>query len=395
MVAWLQREGDGSPALKEAAEKALALTEEDRIASPSAFSPGDGSQAAPANEAGGSSTPVATEGKTLPEEQLLEKYIRDGDKNAAVQLLYNLIVKHAEEKNFQKAEKLRDRLFEVDPMALNEITKSGEIIEQGKSKAMDPIHRQVWAELYESLTPEEANGLFYAMKEASHNTGDYVFTQGGSNDNLYFIDHGNVQVTFFQEGREVFLRTLGPANFAGEEAFFSYTVNTTSVKALSALRLHYLNQADYLHLREDLPGLDSKIRSHCLRLEGLPELLKRKGLERRAERRITISGHTLVQILNPSGQALGKAFKGGLINLSPKGLAISLRISKAETARQLIGRTVNLQFSVRREDSDQKFNVNGRVVGIRSHTFDDHSVHIRFDERIQENLRAIKSVDIS
>ncbi len=359
--AWLQREEDVSPADEE--DESIPLKD--------------------------------TKANASSEEELLDQYMRDGDKKAAVQLLYNMIVKHAEGKDFKKAEELRDRIFEVDPMALNEITKSAEIIEQGKAKAMDPIHRQVWAQLYESLTPEEANALFYAMKEASYNAGDSVFAQGGSNQNLYFIDHGNVQVTFSQGGREVSLRTLGPANFAGEEAFFSYTVNTTSVKALSALRLHYLNQADYLRLKENVPGLDSKIREYCLRLEGLPDLLKKKRLERRADKRITVSGHTLVQILNPSGESLGKAFKGGVINLSPNGLAVSLRISKDETARQLIGRPVNLQFLVRREASDRKFNVNGRVVGIRSHTFDDHSVHIRFDERIQESLEGIKSVDIS
>ena len=73
-------------------------------------------------------------------EKLVEQHIAKGDSDAAVKLLYRMIVQCAEEKNFTKAEQFRERMLEVDPMALNEIISSAEIIEESKSQSLDPIH---------------------------------------------------------------------------------------------------------------------------------------------------------------------------------------------------------------------------------------------------------------
>ena len=59
-------------------------------------------------------------------EKLVGQHIANGDNNAAVKLLFKMIVQCAEEKNFIKAEQLRERLLEVDPMALDEIISSAE-----------------------------------------------------------------------------------------------------------------------------------------------------------------------------------------------------------------------------------------------------------------------------
>ena len=83
----------------------------------------------------------------------------------AVKALFDLIVECAKKKDFVKAEALREKLFEVAPMALNEITKSGDIIDEEKSQSIDDTHRETWSELYSTLTTEEANELYFALKE--------------------------------------------------------------------------------------------------------------------------------------------------------------------------------------------------------------------------------------
>jgi excinuclease UvrABC nuclease subunit len=88
-------------------------------------------------------------------EKLIEQYLSEDNKVAAVQLLSELIIKSAKEKKFKQAEALRDRLLEVDSMALNEIVKTGEIIEAEKSNAIDKEHLDTWSKFYESLLPEE------------------------------------------------------------------------------------------------------------------------------------------------------------------------------------------------------------------------------------------------
>ena len=77
-------------------------------------------------------------------EELVDQHVRHDNKEAAVELLFDLILRHAREKNFEKAEALRERLFEVDPMSLTEIIKSAEIIEEEKNESIDPDHLNVW-----------------------------------------------------------------------------------------------------------------------------------------------------------------------------------------------------------------------------------------------------------
>ena len=88
-------------------------------------------------------------------EELVDQHVRHDNKEAAVELLFDLILRHAREKNFEKAEALRERLFEVDPMSLTEIIKSAEIIEEEKNESIDPDHLDVWSGMYDLLTTEE------------------------------------------------------------------------------------------------------------------------------------------------------------------------------------------------------------------------------------------------
>jgi hypothetical protein len=99
-------------------------------------------------------------------EKLGDPHMAGGDTTATVESLFKMIVKCAREKDFKKAEQLRERMLEVDPMALDEIISSAEIIEEEKSQALDPIHMQIWSKLYEMLDTEEKNELYFAMQDA-------------------------------------------------------------------------------------------------------------------------------------------------------------------------------------------------------------------------------------
>ena len=96
-------------------------------------------------------------------ERLVERNINKGDISAAVKLLYEMIVQCAKEKKFLKAEELRESMLEADPMALDEIIRSAEIIEEEKSQALDPIHIEIWSRLIkyrlDFKSPCEKTGL--------------------------------------------------------------------------------------------------------------------------------------------------------------------------------------------------------------------------------------------
>jgi hypothetical protein len=142
-------------------------------------------------------------------EKLIEQYLGEDNTEAAVQLISELIIKSAEEKNFKQAEALRDRLFEVDSMALKEIVKTGEIIETEKSKAIDKGHLDTWSGLYASLVAEETNALFYGMQPEEIPANHMLFKQGDICSRLYFIDEGRLKMFYRQEDKAILLKTLG------------------------------------------------------------------------------------------------------------------------------------------------------------------------------------------
>ena len=60
----------------------------------------------------------------------------------------------------------------------------------------------------------------------------------------------------------------------------------------------------------------------------------------------------------------------------------AVKILKEETARLFFGRKLNVVFDLPMKGGIRKINTNGTVVGVRSHTFDDYSVHLKFDKTL-------------
>ena len=207
-------------------------------------------------------------------EELVDQHVRHDNKEAAVELLFDLILRHAREKNFEKAEALRERLFEVDPMSLTEIIKSAEIIEEEKNESIDPDHLNVWSGMYDLLTTEEAHTLYLAMKNSTYDTDEPVFRQGELNSKLWFMNHGRLKMFYTLGDRELLLKTLGPGDIAGEDTFFSITVCTTSLITLSQVKLSFLDKDTFTKWKDRYPNLSSTLTDYCLRAGSIQNLLK-------------------------------------------------------------------------------------------------------------------------
>ena len=160
-----------APSVREAAAKAeAALGSSQPPSPPGGEDPSAAEKAAPA-------APAET-AAPHPLDARVAQYVQAGDTDAAVKLIFDAIVAAARRKDFTRAEALRNRLFDVDAMALTEIVRSGEIIESEKSSALDQDHLDLWPELYETLTDEEANALFFAMTEQVFEPDDTILEQG-------------------------------------------------------------------------------------------------------------------------------------------------------------------------------------------------------------------------
>ena len=58
----------------------------------------------------------------------------------------------------------------------------------------------------------------------------------------------------------------------------------------------------------------------------------------------------------------------------------------------MLGRKLNLKFSLSRDESSRNESVNGTVVGFCDHFFNDYSIHIKFDQDLDEKaLNFLKS----
>jgi CRP-like cAMP-binding protein len=333
---------------------------------------------------------------------LIDQYVNQNNKEGAVNLIFDLIVKCAEEKKFEEAELLRKKLFEVDPLALSEIIRSAEIIEEKRAESIDQSHRKIWKNLYAALRNDEANALYYAMKERVYDVNEIVFKQGEQNSNLYFINQGQLKMIYHQAEREIFLRYLKAGEIAGQDTFFHNTVCTTSLVTLSRAQATYIEKETLHKWQTECPSLEEALDNYFFKFRSVEELLKSKNLDRRRQKRVKIQGAIQIQLIDEAGKLLGNPIKGELVDVSRGGLSFMLRITKKETALLLLGRKLSLQFAVSLKAADlllgrrlcmqfllsddegiqQKINISGTVVSVRSHPFDDYSIHIRFDQEV-------------
>ena len=260
----------------------------------------------------------------VSQEKLLKKYIKEDKKEQAVKLLFELIAKHARAKHFSKADALREKLFEVDSMALPEIVKSAEIIEIAKIAAIDADHRQAWSHLYDKLTKEETVALYYATKSASYETGQIIFRQGEMNSNLYFINSGKIKMFYHKDKHGIFLKSMGPGDIVGDDTFFTNSTCTTTIVAHSAVKLNYLAKTILQNWRTESPNLVNKLQDYCAQQRPIRDMLQKKELERRACRRYALSGNAVIRIKDRPGI---NVFKGDLSDISASGISFVMNTS--------------------------------------------------------------------
>ena len=323
---------------------------------------------------------------TNESEKKVEQLIAEGDTDAAVKLLYEMIIQNARAKDFPRAEKLRERLLEVDSMALNEIISSAEIIEEEKTQALDSIHLEIWSKLYDVLSTEEKNALFFAMKEITLDSNKAVFMQGKINSNLYFINSGELKEIYNQKEGVVLLNSLGSGQIAGQDNFFSNSVCTTSLVTATRVKMNYLEKSALEGWKKDFPNLEHQLETFCKRFPGPTELLKQKKMDRRALKRVKISGVGQINILNKAGVPMAKSFKGELTDISVGGLSFEVRISKEETARLLLGRRINIKYSFSQSIPAINIDQNGIIVGVYAYPFEDYSIHVKFDTMLDRTV---------
>ncbi|MEF8943781.1 MAG: cyclic nucleotide-binding domain-containing protein [Desulfohalobiaceae bacterium] len=327
-------------------------------------------------------------------ESRIEELLQEGNKEAAVQSLYELIISYAEQRDFPKAEALRNRLYQVDPMAIQEIAQSGEIIEQKKHQSLDPEHIELWSGLYSKLSDEEANMFYYSLSTAHFALDAPLFQEGDTDRHLYFVEKGQLRLSFHSGNRETHVANMGPGEVLGAETFFVRTSKRTfSAIPLIPVQTSVLHPTFLEKWDQDAKNLQSLLYDFCYRSDRIPELLEKLELDRREQRRVQVKGTIAVQVLDNAGNPVSRFFKGEIQNISSGGLAFSNSFKKGTTAQSLLGRRVALICKLSVQGVWKDLKKMGQVVGAQSHTYNEYSFNVRFDRPISPKF--VASLDSS
>lgn len=329
------------------------------------------------------SNPDINNPSILAIDQSIEEYLAQGDLEKAGAKLFSNAVNAARNKDFITAELLRDKLLDINPLALTEVIKLGEIIEEEKNSTINNHHISVWSDLYEKMSTDEFNALYYAMRHESYSPEEVIVKTGENDSSLYFVNSGAVTLSCQCDNKESFLKRLQPGEVIGVGPFFSVSLWTVSMTAQTATQIHVLSRNKFQELRKSHPKIERKLEEFCTRYDTVPELLKMSGSDRRESARYSITVTVKNILLDPYGNAGKKAFRGELIDISKGGLCFSIKISSRKNARLLLGRQIITEITLGDGNILKCFGV---IVGVKFHELEVHdfSVHVKFVRNLEQ-----------
>ena len=315
-----------------------------------------------------------------------EKSSGSENKAELVQKLYADIQIAAKEKNFQHAEALRERLMQVDSMALPEIIGSAELIEQAKASGMDSEHLAIWDSLYSTLSQGERNCLFYSMKKIVLPPKKIILSHGAYNTRLFFIDQGKVTIIFPRKGKNTVLAQLGRGNLLGEYSFTSIALCSATAVTHTDVKLYCLENKATDTWHDEYPGLYGKINDFCIKHGSLEDIDRWKSLEKRDKPRHSISGPLKGYLLDRDGKKTETYFRGDLSDISLDGCAFEIKLSKKATARALLARHLLLEFAFDIDGKPVEFEMTGKIVKVSFFMYNDYCIHIKFTKAIKKSI---------
>ncbi len=319
------------------------------------------------------------------QEEAIFKLVQEGHNEAAKEQLLQLVINCAKRGDFSNAERLRDRIYEIDPMALREIIRAGEVIEERMNSSIDEADQDTWASLIELLTSEEFSSMYHDMEQLVFQEGDVLVRQGAQNDGLFFINSGSVCLWYTKGDRQELIKELNGGEIVGE-SFFAPSSWTLSITAITTCKVSVLKRAKLEARKETLPGLESKLRDFYNRFNNISSLLKENDLDRRCSLRFSLEQKVVIQVINKSGQPQGRGFRGELVDISQGGLSLLSRITKRKNTYLLLGRYLKVIISL--DEVDRKVQVAGQVIAVQPYSLldQDYSIHLKFGKLLEDSF---------
>lgn len=273
-------------------------------------------------------------------EEEIAALIRKGDLDVACGKIFSRCVTAARDKDFITAEKLRDRLLQINPMAMAEVLQAGEIIEEERGTSITGHHLTIWADLHGRMSNAEFTALYHAMRPERYLAGEAIVRRGETDPGLYFINSGSVGMYCHDGAQEIFLKRMQPGDILGGDQFFCASIWTITLKALSDVRIHVLDRQALADLQPVHAEIEPKLQDCCRKFDIVPELVRMAGSDRRDSPRIRLSMIIDVMLLDRDGQPGKGTFQGEMTDVSRGGIAVAIRMPNGSSAGSLLGRQV-------------------------------------------------------
>lgn len=308
--------------------------------------------------------------------------LANGKKEQVVKKLTELIEVFAKKKRFAEADFIREWLIEIDPMALNVIIRSAEIIENAKAAAIEPHHLEIWRSLTQLLTREEFSALYHALVIRKYPNKKIILKQGTYFPALLFVNQGRVQLTTQADGKNVHLNTVAAGEVIGGRCFFDPSIWTMNLISEGS-ELAILSYKTLQHLKKEHPALESKLFDFCATFANPDLLLRTARKGRRSYIRNRVDGRAALLLLDKSGSSTGSGVKGDLYDISKGGISCLIRSSQKNNVIKLFGRKVRASLP---SGDRQALSKNGVIVAVKGHhaAGNEYSVHVEFEKHLDD-----------
>ncbi|MDA3895842.1 MAG: cyclic nucleotide-binding domain-containing protein [Desulfobacteraceae bacterium] len=324
--------------------------------------------------------------KQLPEAGLIKKYIQEKNEQALISTFYTSIVKYAKQKQFTVAEKLREKLMELVPMALSEIIETGDIIEQEKNAALDPEKMKPFADLFNQFSKSEATAFFFALTHREVKANTPVFEQCQFDDRLYFIQSGRFILSYYdsETRQNIDFAILQKGDVADAETFFSLTSHTTTLTPIEKSNISLLSKTAYDKMLLSNPSIESKLHCFCGNRKKSCRIDHSKRQARRHYKRFSTEIKGQFHKIDANGRASREPVKIHIVDISAGGLCFVMNNNKDLDRAGLHKSWLKISGTYPVNAMMREFSTIARVVSLQILPFDDCSVHVQFKEPIDE-----------
>ena len=317
----------------------------------------------------------------IPQKQQIGELLDKGKKDEAGALIMRLIESCTGKNQFEDADRLRDWLIQINPMALLDIIRAAEMIEEAKQAAIDKKHLEIWKELTDILGDEEFSSLYHAMTLRTYVDGKTIVQQGANARTLIFVNSGHVQTQALNQNMLIPLSVKGAGEIIGAEIFFEASVWTITAKSLDC-ELLLLSREKFKSLKERYPSLEPKLSDFCSNAQSSSAKLKKTKNNRRQSKRINAVGRMSFVILDKDGKEISAEVKGELIDISTGGVAFSIHSSQKKNAAAIFGRQIRVNINT--GITSQVIVRTGAVQAVRDIDLigNEYSLHLEFSKQL-------------